>query len=258
MAEPTDPQSTVTPEPVVEPELVEPVPEAAEPEAVAEAVSAEVPAAVEAVEIPAAPEPLPVPAVPATPREVVYVQAPTPPTPRHNRGFGALMSIVGAIVFASLYLGAAAIVFAFTPGTAVESTFSAFLGSDAFWIPVAAYTVFSVLFALIVNRAAWWAHVIGSLFVALLSYAVSVAVLALLRNVVATTPDEAARLFATLASSALLLSVAALARETSLWFGLAIAFRGRRVKERNTADRVAFEQSVAERRAEYERAHPSA
>jgi hypothetical protein len=190
-------------------------------------------------------------------REVVYVQAPTPPAPRHNRGFGVLISLLGTVAFALLYMGAAAIVFAVTPGTRLESTFSGFLASDAFWVPVAAYAVFSIVFALIVNRAAWWAHVVGSLFVAVLTYAVSLGVIALLHNVVAMTPDEAAVFFRSLAGNALMLAVLVIAREAALWFGLAISARGRRVKARNAADRAAFEQSVADRRAEYERAHPS-
>ncbi len=197
------------------------------------------------------------PGAPGAAREVVYVQAPTPPAPRQNRGFGVLISLLGAIVFALVYLGAAAIVFLVTPGTRLESTFTGFLASDVFWVPVAAYAVFSVVFALIVNRAAWWAHVVGSIFVAVLSYAASLGVIALLHNVVAMTPDEAAGFFRSLAGSALMLAVLVLAREVALWFGLAISARGRRVKERNAADRAAFEQSVAERRAEYERAHPS-
>src|SRR5690606_41735144 len=71
-------------------------------------------------------------------REVVYVQAPSPPAPRHNRGFGVLISLLGTVAFALLYMGAAAIVFTVTPGTRLESTFSGFLASDAFWVPVAA------------------------------------------------------------------------------------------------------------------------
>jgi len=190
-------------------------------------------------------------------REVVYVQAPTPPAPRHNRGFGVLISLLGAIAFALLYMGAAAVIFALTPHTEFESTFSAFLAADAFWIPVVAYAVFAVVLALIVNRAAWWAHVLGSLAVAALSYAVSLGALALLRDVVAMTPADAAVLFASLAGSPLLIAVAVLAREVAMWFGLASSARGRRVKERNAADRAAFEQTVADRRAEYERAHPA-
>jgi len=270
MAEPTDPQDPaerdalpvepvsasehVGAEPVV-PEVDddEVVDDVAEPVLVDRSVDTAEPVTAE----PVTGEPVTQTVPATTPREVVYVQAPTPPAPRHNRGFGVLISLLGAVAFALLYLAAAAIIFIVTPRTRVEDTFNAFLVSDFFWIPVVAYAVFAVLFALIVNRAAWWAHVIGSLFVAGLTYGVSLGILGLMRNVVAMTPADAAQLFGVIASSALLLCVLALARETSLWFGLAIAARGRRVKERNAAERAIFEQSVAERRAEYERAHPS-
>ena len=241
-----DVERPVTVEPVVaEPVVVEPV--VAEP-AIAEPAS---PAPVAPASDTSAA------AAAAAAREVVYVQAPTPPAPRHNRGFGVLISLLGTVAFALLYMGAAAVAFLVTPGTRLESTFSGFLASEAFWVPVAAYAVFSIVFALIVNRAAWWAHVVGSLFVAALTYATSLGVIALLHNVVAMTPDEAAVFFRALASNALMLAALVIAREAALWFGLAISARGRRVKERNVADRAAFEQSVADRRAEYERAHPS-
>lgn len=271
MPEATDPQTQ--PDAASEPVVVEPVsaaehvavePDVPEPDEaevvddVAEPVTVE-PVTVEPVTV----EPVPVsapadPAAAAAAREVVYVQAPTPPAPRHNRGFGVLISLLGTVAFALLYLGAAVIVFAVQAGGLDEQRFAPFLTSDAFWVPIVAYAVFAAVFALIVNRAAWWAHVIGSLFVAGLTYGTSLGVLALLRNVVAMTPDEAVQLFGALASSALMLCVLALARESSLWFGLAIAARGRRVKERNSTERALYEQSVAERRAEYERAHPSA
>ncbi|AYF97586.1 hypothetical protein [Protaetiibacter intestinalis] len=253
MANPTEPQTPLEPEPV-EPVAasehlgVEPVvPEVDEAEVVDDVAE---PVVVEPV------APAAVPLADPSPREVVYVQAPTPPAPRGNRGFGVLISIIGAIAFALLYLGAASIIIAFTPGANVEASIGKFLVSGAFWAPVAAYAVFAVLFALIVNRAAWWAHVIGSLFVAALTYAASIAALALASNIFAMTPDQAVDFFGIVAVSPFLLSALALAREASLWFGLAIASRGRRVKERNATERALFEQSVAERRAEYERAHP--
>ncbi|MDQ2698739.1 MAG: hypothetical protein M3Y46_08085 [Actinomycetota bacterium] len=246
-----DVERPVTVEPVVDDTVVEePVVAQPTPPFVAEPLVAAPPASAPAASAAAAEA--------AAAREVVYVQAPTPPAPRQNRGFGVLISLLGAVAFALLYLGVAAIAFTLTPGTRIESTFSGFLASDVFWVPVAAYAVFSIVFALIVNRAAWWAHVVGSIFVAVLTYAVSLGVLALLHNVVAMTPDEAAVFFRSLAGNALMLAVLVLAREAALWFGLAISARGRRVKERNAADRAAFEQNVADRRAEYERAHPSA
>jgi len=137
----------VTPEPVlVEPTTVDPV--VAEP-VVAPATPDPAPAAQPAAPVytPAAAPDAAAPAAAA--QSVVYVETPTPPAPRNNRGFGVLISLLGTAAFALLYLGAAAIVFAVTPNTRLESTFNGFLASDAFWVPVAAYAVFSIVFALI-------------------------------------------------------------------------------------------------------------
>ena len=192
----------------------------------------------------------------AASREVVYVQAPTPPPIRHNRGFGVLISLLGAVAFALLYIAVIAIL-VLVAGASVEQQLSSFLQSMAFWVPVAVYAVVACLFALIVNRAAWWAHVLGSLFVAVITYAVSGGIVALALNVIAMTPDEGVATLGTVFGSPQLIVALVLAREVSLWFGLAIASRGRKVKERNAVERAEFEQSVADRRAEYERAHPA-
>jgi hypothetical protein len=192
----------------------------------------------------------------AAAREVVYVQAPTPPPLRHNRGFGVLISLLGTVAFALLFIGVVAVIVAIA-GASVDETLGQFLRSMAFWVPVAVYAVISVLFALIVNRAAWWAHVLGSLFVAGLTYAISAGIILLALGVIGMTPDQAVQQAAEVFGSPWLIAALVIAREVALWFGLAIASRGRRVRERNAADRAAFEQSVADRRAEYERAHPS-
>jgi len=204
----------------------------------------------------ASPVPTP-PPPPAAVREVVYVQAPIPPPARHNRGFGVVIALLGGAAFALLYIGAAALVVMFTPFTHVESTFAAFLTSDALWVPVVSYAVLAVVFALVADRASWWVHVLGSAGVAVLTYAAAVGVLALLRNVVGMTRHDGLLLLADLATHALLLCVLVLARECAMWFGLAISARGRRVRESNIAAKAEFERSVAERRAEYERAHPA-
>ena len=268
-AETVEPQAAVvtpepelaTPEPVAPAEVLEPAP-AAPTEVLATPAPVPVPPAPAptASTPPVLPTPVPAPAAvalqpAAPPREVVYVQAPVPPTARHNRGFGVLISVIGALTFGLLYVAGGAIIIAVTPGANFEPTFRAFTMSAAFWVPIAAYLVFAVLFALIANRAAWWSHVVGSLFVAGLTYLASVAALALMYNVVSMTPDAAVTQIALVASSPFLIVAAALARECALWFGLAISARGRRVRERNTAERAQFDQDLAQKRAEYERAH---
>jgi len=279
MAEPTEPQNPD------EPVVVEPVPAAAHlgvdpvvPEVADDAAVDDVaePVVVEPVTVePVTVEPVtaePVVAEPVVPvvaapvvseadaaaaREVVYVQAATPPPTRHNRGFGVLISLLGAVAFALLYIAVIAVLIAIA-GASLDATLSSFLQSMAFWVPVAVYAVVSSLFALIVNRAAWWAHALGSLFVAVITYGVSGGIVALALGVIGMTPDEGVATLGRVFGSAQLIVALVLAREVALWFGLAIAARGRRVKERNVAERAAFDQSVADRRAEYERAHPSA
>src|SRR5690606_8688190 len=137
-------------------------------------------------------EPVAAPAAPATaasaaPREVVYVETPTPPAPRNNRGFGVLISLLGTIAFALLYFGAVAVIVSIA-GATLESTLSQFLQSMAFWVPVAVYAVVSILLALMVNRAAWWAHAIGSIFVAGLTYAISAGIILLALGALSMTP----------------------------------------------------------------------
>jgi hypothetical protein len=275
MAEPTEPQEPVEPstestspvsaaehvgvEPVV-PEVDddEVVDDAAQPVTV-EPVVAEPITAEPVTAQPYTAEPVlvaPDAAAAAAAREVVYVQAPTPPPLRHNRGFGVLISLLGTVAFALLFIGVVAVIVAIA-GASVDETLGQFLRSMAFWVPVAVYAVISVLFALIVNRAAWWAHVLGSLFVAGLTYAISAGIILLALGVIGMTPEQGVQQAAEVFGSPWLITALVIAREVALWFGLAIASRGRRVRERNAADRAAFEQSVADRRAEYERAHPS-
>lgn len=215
------------------------------------------------------PEPASAPAPAATPeaapasvstaesvREVVYVQAPTPPKPRSNRGVGVLIAVLGAAAFALIYIAVEAVIAA-VMGVAVDTTIVEFVASMTFWVPVLVYAVLAAVFALIVDRAAWWAHVLGSVFVGVLTYAISAGIILLALGVIAMTPDEAAYHAAVVFSTPWMLAALVIARETALWFGLAISARGRRVSERNAAERAAFEAAVAERRAEYERAHPA-
>lgn len=278
MAEPTEPQvpaEAPAPEPVAAAEHVgvDPVvpataePEVVEAELVEEAAPSQPAPPVMAPPVMASPvtaEPVaPAPdaaaaaaAAAQAAREVVYVQAPTPPAPRHNRGFGVLISLLGAVTFALLFIGVVAVMVTIA-GASLDETLTQFLSSMAFWVPVAVYTVVSILFALIVNRAAWWAHVLGSLFVAALTYAISAGIILLALNVFAMTPEEGVQQVASVFGSPWLIVALVIARETALWFGLAISARGRRVKARNADARAAFDQSVADRRAEYERAHPS-
>ncbi|SMH30848.1 hypothetical protein SAMN06295885_0495 [Rathayibacter oskolensis] len=116
--------------------------------------------------------------------------------------------------------------------------------TPGFLVPVAVFFVGLALIVLAVNRAGWWAYVLGGFFVALLTGAA-----ALVGGWVAvggaSVPEDRALLVDFLRDPAVLASVlaaAVLAREVSVWGGALIAGRARGVKRRN-AEREAAAQS---------------
>ena len=178
---------------------------------------------------------------------VVYVNTPIPPKRKGNRGIGALIAVVSAILFAVLF--ALAIVFvAYLNGTTVGN----FVQRQSFYVPVLLFTVGFVILVLLVNRAGWWAHVLGSIFVGLFVYFGTIGVFLLASGLASLTPNEAMDRFRDALSDPLIIAAGLIARETALWMGAAISARGRRVKARNASEKEAFTQA-AEQRAEYER-----
>ena len=195
----------------------------------------------------AAPETLE-PVDPAAPsHQVIYVEAPKPFLAKGNRGFGVLIAILSTIIFAVVYAGIAVIVELANGGSASFD----FVGTGDFWSPVVAFGIGFVILVLIVNRAGWAAHVIGSLFVGAFAYFVGSAGFLLFH--LSQIPSNEG----TVVYKAALLSVPAivaglLAREVALWMGFAIAARGRKVKARNVEARVVYDQEIADKKAEYE------
>jgi len=200
-----------------------------------------------------------VPAEPAAPgQQVVYVDAPVPPRVRSNRVVGVLLALVGTVVFAVVYAGAAAIPLAIRfSGAGFSPAFSAFVQNAIFWIPVMMFALGFIVLTVILNRAGWWAHVIGSLLVALFVYFTSIGLLLLVGNVVSLTPAQANSAFGALATNPLMIAAALVAREVSIWIGLAIAARGRRVRARNIETRTAWDREQEEKRAERTGAAPA-
>ena len=187
-------------------------------------------------------------------QQVVYVEAPLPPRVRGNRVVGVLLALLGTVVFAAVYAAAAAIPLALRySGTAFSPVFSAFVQNSIFWIPILMFALAFIVLTVILNRAGWWAHVLGSLLVALFVYFASIGLLLLVGNVFGKTPDQASSAFGALATNPLMIAAALVAREVSIWIGLAIAARGRRVKARNVETRTAWDREQEEKKAEYER-----
>jgi hypothetical protein len=191
-------------------------------------------------------------------REVVYVQAPVPPRLKGNRGAGSALAVLGALLFAVLFAGAVTLAFALNNGSTVGAAFTDFIQNAAFWVPVLVFLVAFVLLVLVVNRAGWAAHVFGSLLVALAVYFGSIGILLLLGVVIGAGAAEALGSFGALATNPIIIIAALVAREVSIWIGLAIAARGRRVKTRNLELVDEWEQEHAETKAQYERAGSTA
>lgn len=250
--EPTDPAAAAPAEPAAEEPVADPAAETIviEPAAASESepvVATSDPAAVE-TEIPAESETLV-----ETPHRVVYVEVPQPPRKRSNRAVGSIIAVIAAAAYAVLYAIVALIIFpSWAPGEPLSPEFGNFLGSSVFWVPVLFFVVFFVVLVLLVNRAGWWAYVLGSNVVALIVYFGGIGVFLLQSKVVLLTPAAAGRLFGAIASQPFVITSGLLALEITIWAGAVIAARGRRVKARNVEAHEAYERETAARRAEWD------
>ncbi len=185
------------------------------------------------------------------PVQTVYVTAPTPPKPKGNRAMGTLLAVVATIVFAAVYAGVAALLFMFGSLSGLTGAITSFLTSPVFYVPVLAFLVMMIVWALLANRASWWSWVIGSVIIALVTYFASIGILLLLSGGFGLTASQGTNYFLALAVHPALIAAGLIARECAIWFGAAISKRGRKVRERNYAAWQTFENEEAQKRAEF-------
>ncbi|RIJ52995.1 hypothetical protein DZG00_02785, partial [Clavibacter lycopersici] len=176
----------------------------------------------------------------------IYVQAPVPPEKRGNRGFGVLIAVVAAILFALLYSLGAALLGSVRDPDAFGESFGRYISSPVFYVPTIAFLVFFVLLALLVNRGKWWAFVLGGLPVAILVYAVYVGTRLLQGGVMDLGPSEQALLLQRTVTFPDGILAGFLARELVTWLGAGISARGRRVKAKNAEARAEYDRKLAE------------
>lgn len=243
-AEPAD-AALVTPEVDVVPSAAEPVPVTSDPAAVPVE-----PSAAAASADPAAPAPAPPVGDPG--HRVVYLETPTPPRIRGNRVVGTLLALVGAVVYAGVFAVVGGLLYFFGGRELFGDEFGAFVASAAFWVPILVFVLAFILEVVIVNRGGWAAHVFGSLLLAFVVYFASIGLLLLVGNVFSQQHVT----FAQIALTPQIIASAVIAREVAIWFGLAIARRGRSVRERNAEARAKHEQELAEQRARFARPVP--
>ena len=227
------------------------VPATADPALAAPDSSVPADAPVEAAPAGATAEVQPVAAAPA--QQVVYVEAPKPFVKKGNRGFGVLIAILSTVIFA-VVTAVADVIIELLNGAAINFSFVTTLD---FYAPVIMFLVGFVVVVLIVNRAGWAAHVLGSIFVGLVVY-FGGAALFLLFNINQVPSNEVGQTYAAQLATSVLIVAALLGREVALWMGFAIASRGRKVKARNVDAKVLYDQEIAAKRAEYEQANAAA
>ncbi|MCP2029978.1 hypothetical protein L1277_000042 [Okibacterium sp. HSC-33S16] len=180
------------------------------------------------------------PSSPVAPvRQPIYVQAPSKPKPKSNRGFGILVSLLATVVFAALYAGILALILAVNNGSV--DLVGEVLSRAPYWIPVLFFFLAMALLVTVVNRGGWWAYVLGGFVVAAIVYGSYLGgVLIDVANEI--SPSEVGDTVRRALLSPAAIIAFLVAREVPIWFGAWIASRGRKVRERN-----------AEAQAEYER-----
>jgi len=183
-------------------------------------------------------------AQPVTP---IYVQRPEPPKKKSNRGFGILIALVGTVVFALLWGAVVALVGGMlTPGREFMDLFLRFLVSASAWVPVAVFFVGMVLLIQVINRARWWAYILGGLVVAALVYFSYVGAALLDQGPSRLTAEEAAIFISRQWLNPFAVLAAVIAREVSVWTGAWLAARSRKLKARNAEAQADYDQRLAD------------
>ena len=178
--------------------------------------------------------------------QTIYVQAPTPPKARGNRGFGVLVALIGTVVFALLYAGVAYLLL-LGQGDAAEATtvFTQFLARTVFWVPAVAFLIGFAILAAIVNRGAWWPYAVFGLLVGAFVYFAYIGGALLTVEAWSLSADEAAEFVGQRWLDPFAIAAFIIAREIPIWFGGWIAARGRTVTEHNRLAREAYDRELA-------------
>lgn len=202
---------------------------------------------------------------PDHPMASLYMQTPTPPDLKGNRGAGALIALVATLAFAVLYAGMLAVWLApaFPPSTFLTEGMLPWVTSWGFIAAVVAFYVGMLVLVLIFGRAGWWAYVIFSLFVGVLVWFASTGTFAVAGTPYASVADlvqqfgasgnrveKALDIMRGLGFALPTLGAAVLAREVAVWFGAWIGSRGRKVRAKNAELLAEYETALAEVQAQ--------
>ena len=181
--------------------------------------------------------------------DIMFVEQPEQPRKRGARGVGFVVVLLSTIVFGGLF-GLALVGADYLFNTAFDAGMLLTVWLSSEWIfPVVAFFLAYWLLTLIVNRAGWWAHVLGGFIVALITYAAYIFATnfehnggwADLGNFFAFTRDGVVP--ALLSAGAVFAFV--LAREVPIWLGGIVSKRGRKQRERYNAELEEYHRQTA-------------
>ncbi|GAA1422073.1 hypothetical protein [Agrococcus citreus] len=190
---------------------------------------------------------------------IVLVEEPEPPRRKGARGVGFAVALLATLIFAALFAAAF-----FAVGYLFDRAFDATETLQSVWLrpsyllPVIVFFLAYWIVTLIVNRAGWWAHVLGAFIVALLVYVAHIggAYMEAQGGWAGYTalPGIDAQALGQLLLAPLSVLAFVIAREVPVWVGGIVARRGRKAREWNRQSMDEFNAEHAERLAAYESA----
>lgn len=179
---------------------------------------------------------------------VVYVSAPRPPRAKGARGVGALVALLGAGIFALAYFALVALLGLVVPGFGLAGALR-FTGSPTFWVPVIVFGLAYLLLIVIVNRAGWWAHVLGGFIVALVVWVGFISAAIIVAGAFGAPASVVGAVVLEQLTNPLGWAAAIAAREVPIWVGGIVSRRGRVARAKNAEARAAYESDLAAHRA---------
>ncbi|SJM52563.1 hypothetical protein [Agrococcus casei] len=168
--------------------------------------------------------------------DIMLVEQPAEPRKRGARGVGFVVVLLSTIVFGGL-LGLALVGVQYLFDTEFDAGSLLTVWLSPLWIfPVVVFFLAYWILTLVVNRAGWWAHVLGGFIVALLAYGAYIFAANFEHN---GGWESLGNLF-TFTREGIVPSIVApaavvtfvLAREVPIWLGGIVSKRGRKQRER--------------------------
>ncbi|WP_072315031.1 DMT family transporter [Agrococcus sp. Marseille-P2731] len=190
---------------------------------------------------------------------IVLVEEPMPPRRKGARGVGFAVALLATLIFGIVFAAAY-----FAVGFLFDRDFNALETLESVWLrpsfllPVVVFFLAYWILTLLVNRAGWWAHVLGGFVVALLVYAAHIGGAFMEEQGgwagYTALPGIDPQALSQLLLAPLSVLAFVVAREVPIWVGGIVARRGRKAREWNRKALDDFNAEHAERLAAYERA----